>query len=344
MKGIYLLDCTLRDGGYANNWEFGEECAREFPHELADSNIDMIELGFIRNEESNAGRTVFTSVEDFKRIERRSKDKSVIYSAMIEGSEKAGTYPVDRLGTPDQTGIDLIRVCTWKRLMEEHMEYCGRVGEQGYMVSIQPTAIDQYNDEEFIALLQLANRIHPFAFYLVDTWGTQSAGEICHYALIADKYLHPETKIGYHGHNNKMQAIGCVDALLGLGLNREICIDASVMGMGRGPGNLQTEVAMEYLNHKYGKNYKIENVIGLYSKYIKDFYEKSPWGYSVYHFLSSARVLPQDFATYFKEKQYSVEAFVKFTDSLTAEEKVVFRKDFVESRLDALGLKHSESI
>lgn len=343
MKGIYLLDCTLRDGGYVNNWEFGAECIREFPRKLTDANVDIIELGFIRNEKSDASRAVFTSAEDFARL-GRNKEKGVLYSAMIEGSEKTTTYPVEKLGTPEQTGMDLIRVCTWKRLMEEHIAYCGQVREMGYMVSIQPTAIDQYNDDEFIKLLQLANGIHPFSFYLVDTWGTQSADQICHYASIADAYLEPEIKLGYHGHNNKMQAIGCVDALLRMGLDRKICIDASVMGMGRGPGNLQTEVAMDHLNRSYGKNYKIENIIELYSKYIKDFYEKAPWGYSLYHFLSADKVLSQDFGTYFKEEKYSIEDFLKFMDSLTAKEKIVFKKDFVEARLKALGIKHSESI
>ena len=338
MGKIHLLDCTLRDGGYVNNWEFGAECIREFPRRLVAANIDIMELGFIRGEAPNPQRSVFTSVEDLRKLERKPSDSSAIYSAMIVCGEKGSEYPIHKLGFPEETGIDLIRICTWKRLMEEHIEYCDNVGKLGYKVSIQPTAIDQYDDEEFIKLLRLSNEIHPFALYLVDTWGTQSAGQICHYAALADRYLDKETKLGYHGHNNKMQALNCVDAILKLGLDRDICIDSSVMGMGRGPGNLQTEVAMDYLNNNYGKSYNVRNAVELYSKYIKKFYKKFPWGYSAYHFISSRNSMSQDFATYFKEQEYSIEMFMSFVDSLKPEEKVVFRKDFVEERLKKLKL------
>lgn len=338
MAKIYLLDCTLRDGGYVNNWEFGLDCIREFPHKLTEANIDIMELGFIRDEPPNPERSVFTSAEDFGRFGKNHTKGSVLYSAMIEGNEKEKTYPVRKLGSPEETGIDLIRICTWKRLMEEHIEYCDNVGKLGYKVSIQPTAIDQYGDEEFIKLLRISNEIHPFALYLVDTWGTQSAGQICHYAALADRFLDKETKLGYHGHNNKMQALNCVDAILRLGLDRDICIDSSVMGMGRGPGNLQTEVAMDYLNSNYGKDYNIGKAISLGSKYIKMIYDKSPWGYSIYHFISSENALPQDFATYFKEQDYSIERFLAFIDTLSSSERIVFRRDFVENRLKEMNL------
>ena len=126
--------------------------------------------------------------------------------------------------------------------------------------------------------------------------------------------------------------------LLSMNLKRDVCIDSSVMGMGRGPGNLQTEVVMDFLNEKYGKTYQIEPVIDLYSRYIKKFYEESPWGYSIYHFISSKRALPQDFATYFKERDYTVEDFCKFADTLSASERIVYRQSFVEQRLKELNL------
>lgn len=338
MGKIHLLDCTLRDGGYVNNWEFGVDCIREFPHRLAKANIDIMELGFIRNETYNPERTVFTSKEDLKKLEKMSGGSSTIYSAMIVCGEKGNEYPIHKLGIPEETGIDLIRVCTWRRLMEEHIEYCDNVGKLGYKVSIQPTAIDQYNDEEFIRLLRLSNEIHPFALYLVDTWGTQSASQICHYAALADKYLDKETKLGYHGHNNKMQALNCVDAILKMGLDRDICIDSSVMGMGRGPGNLQTEVAMDYLNNNYDGKYDVKTAIGLGSSYIKKFYDRSPWGYSIYHFISSRNSMSQDFATYFKEQGYSIERFIAFIDTLSSSERVVFKRDFVENRLKEMNI------
>ena len=47
--GIKLLDCTLRDGGYINDWKFGYRTAKSIIQKLVDSNADYVEVGFLRN-------------------------------------------------------------------------------------------------------------------------------------------------------------------------------------------------------------------------------------------------------------------------------------------------------
>lgn len=338
MRRVFLLDCTLRDGGYVNDWRFGRECVCDCVKTLNLSKVDIIELGMIRKENDNPERTVFSKMEDFSYV-LSFKNENTLFSAMIEGNEPELNYPVSKLKTPKETGIDLLRICTWKRLMKEHIDYCKEIANLGYKISIQPTAIDQYSDDEFIELCKLANTFKPFSLYLVDTWGTQNSKQIVHYAKLADAYLNKDIKLGYHGHNNKMQAINCVEALFNLKLNRDVCFDSSIMGMGRGPGNLQTEVLMDFLN-KLGidKHYDINGPLHLYSKYISKFYEQFGWGYSIYHFISANNALPQDFATFFKEQNYSIEDFIVFINSLTSKEKVVFKKDFVEKRLKELNI------
>ena len=220
--------------------------------------------------------------------------------------------------------------------MREHIEYCKQVEKQGYRVSIQPTAVEQYNRQEFIELLKTSNDIHPYAVYIVDTWGTQSSFQICRFAELAEKYLDSDIKIGYHGHNNKMQALSCAEAVIKMGLSHDICLDASVMGMGRGIGNLQTEVIMEYLNENFDKHYDYLKTAMLYEKWLKKFYEENPWGYSMYHYLSALYSCPQDFATYFKQNRIGENVFLKFLEGLSAQEKVVFNKEFVEGRLEEM--------
>ena len=46
MKNINILDCTLRDGGYHNNWDFSKEVVTEYLKTMSSLNIDYIELGF----------------------------------------------------------------------------------------------------------------------------------------------------------------------------------------------------------------------------------------------------------------------------------------------------------
>lgn len=338
MRDIYLLDCTLRDGGYINNWEFGNEAIIQIKKGLEDAQIDIIELGFFRNEPWDKNRSVFSGAEDVGQL-MRIKKPGVIYSAMIEPRDPDSLYPIERLLTPRDSGIDYMRVCIWKRLMKEHMAYCKKIGERGYRISIQPTEVGQYSRQEFIDLLKMANDVDPFALYIVDTWGTQSSSQVCRYVELADKYLNPEIKIGYHGHNNKMQALSCAEAVIKMNTAHDICLDASIMGMGRGIGNLQTEVIMEYLNENYEKHYDCKKMILLYEKYLKKFYDNTPWGYSMYHYMSALYNCSQDFATYFKQNNISEGVFLEFLESLQPQEKIVFRKEFVEKRLNEMERK-----
>ena len=337
MGNIYLLDCTLRDGGYVNNWAFGRDAIQCVKAGLEQAGADIIELGFIRNEAANPDRSVFSDGADIRRRFHGTNRKAV-YSAMIEPKEPEQCYPVKLLGTPLESGIDLIRICTWKRLTKEHLAYCRAAADMGYRVSIQPTAVGQYNLEEFTQLLKQAGEIHPFSFYIVDTWGTQSPVQICRYLELAERYLDRDVKIGYHGHNNKMQALSCAQAAIGMGLSHDLCIDASIMGMGRGAGNLQMEVIMDYLNETADGKYDPIVLVDLYTNYLQKFFAAAPWGYSLYHYLGAQYNCSQDFATYFKEKNYGEGIYHKFLDSLSAAEKIVFRAAFVEARLKELGL------
>lgn len=49
MANTKLLDCTLRDGGYVNNWRWGFSAARDIIATLTRAGVDIVEVGFLRN-------------------------------------------------------------------------------------------------------------------------------------------------------------------------------------------------------------------------------------------------------------------------------------------------------
>ena len=56
MENVKLLDCTLRDGGFTNNWNFGLGTIKNIISRLDKAKVDIIEIGFIdqnRSEDSN---------------------------------------------------------------------------------------------------------------------------------------------------------------------------------------------------------------------------------------------------------------------------------------------------
>lgn len=325
---INLLDCTLRDGGYVNNWDFGYTNIIGILKGLENSNINIIELGFLRDEEENNNKTSFASIQSINKLLK--KKKNIIYSAMIEAFNP---YPINKIQPCTKSGIDLIRICVWKRLLKEHLEYCQQVKLKGYPITIQPSRVEQYSNSEFIELIKKSNELRPYAVYVVDTWGTQSSEQIKKYLELADKYLDKDVKLGYHGHNNKMQALSCAQTVLNMKLNHELCLDSSIFGMGRGAGNLNTEIIAEYLNESLNTNFDTLEIFKTFYKYIQPIYKKYPWGYSFYYFLSSITGCNPNFATYFKENNIDVNLFSNFLNTLTEKEKIVCNPDFINNRL-----------
>lgn len=332
MNRLMLLDCTLRDGGYVNNWCFGQQNIDNIVHALEKSGVNILELGFLRDEPFNPNSSNLPNIESADRL-LSQKREGLVYSAMLEAFNP---YPLDKLSRHRDGGIDLIRVCIWKRCLEEHMAYCKTVADKGYRITIQPSRVEQYNDDEFIDMLKRSNELNPFAVYVVDTWGTQSPIQICHYLELADKYLDADIKIGYHGHNNKLQALSCAKSAIEMNLDRDLCIDSSIMGMGRGAGNLNTEIIMEYLNAFSATKYDVNKVVDVFNSSLREIYHTTPWGYSMYYFLCSINECNPNYATFFSDNSLSEELFLRFLRSLTDNEKIVFSKEFAAERASSL--------
>ena len=51
MGFLKVLDCTLRDGGYCNEWRFGNRNTKTIAASLVEANVDIVELGFLTPEE-----------------------------------------------------------------------------------------------------------------------------------------------------------------------------------------------------------------------------------------------------------------------------------------------------
>lgn len=338
MGKISLLDCTLRDGGYVNNWQFGFDNIKGILNGLAASDVGFLEIGFLRDETYQSDRSVFSRSEEI----RRAIDgvNGVKFAAMIEAKEDVTKhFPLEKVALLKESGLDLIRIMAWEWKLEEHLEYCKKVKDFGLDISIQPTSVVDYTDDRFIELLEMTNEIKPFSLYIVDTWGTEMPHKIRHLVELADRILSPDIALGYHGHNNKMQGLACLETILEMNLSRDVLCDVSIGGMGKGPGNLQTEVVADLLNEEYNGKYDVDRLCDLYAKNVRVFFQDSPWGYSLYHFIGSKNLVTQNFATYFRNMGYGEDVFYQFVKSLKGREKVVFNKDFTENRLKELGLK-----
>ena len=78
MNNIQVLDCTLRDGGYCNEWRFGFENTKRIISGLVESNIEIIECGFLTNRvKHDSDVTKYTSIEEVAQVIPDNRGKTV---------------------------------------------------------------------------------------------------------------------------------------------------------------------------------------------------------------------------------------------------------------------------
>ena len=334
MNKIKLLDCTLRDGGYVNDWKFGQAAIMDIKLKLEDSGADIIELGFLKDEPENPDRTIYKSVGQITPFIGKKKP-GISYAAMIDVQ---GRIPIEMVAARNLDTIDIIRVIVWKRTLETDIFYCKQIVERGYRLCVQPARVDQYSDSEFVEMLRLFEPLDPLAIYVVDSWGTQNINSLAHYFDLADSTMKADIALGYHGHNNLQQAFGVAESFLGGFPSRAKIIDASIFGIGRGAGNLNTETIALLLNRSFAGKYEYSPLIEMYDKYIKVIYENSKWGYSLPLYITAANNCNPEYALYCEKLGLSNIEIASVIKSLSRDEKTRYNSNNIDTALIKLGL------
>lgn len=324
MKNVNLLDCTLRDGGYINDWNFGYHAIISIIEKLGQTGIEIIEVGFIKGNDYNPDKTLFPDTDCCKRV-LINKNPKVQYVGMLDMS---APVPFERIKPRTKDSIDGIRVIFKKNRMNEAYEYCQYIKKQGYSLYVNFVSTDAYTDKEFIEGIEKFNTLKPYGVSIVDTFGLLKKRQLTHLVSIADNNLDKDIKLCYHAHNNLQQAFGNAEAMVEMLTKRDIVIDACVFGMGRGAGNLNLELFAEYMNENYGKNYLISPMLEVMDEHLQPFYKDKFWGYSLPLYLSASYGCHPNYAIYLAEKNtLSEKAFSELLQGISNEDKQVFSKD-----------------
>ena len=167
MSRINLLDCTLRDGGYVNDWHFGRDAIFNIGKKIVLAGIEYFEIGFVRECEYSKDYSLFDG-NDSVRDMIAPKNPDTHYVGMIDMGRP---IPLEKLGKRVPDGFDVFRVIFKKSKIEEAYNYIQELEKLGYDVFAQAVGTDNYTDSEFIALIEKFNRLPIKAFYIVDSFG-----------------------------------------------------------------------------------------------------------------------------------------------------------------------------
>ena len=327
MRKIYLMDCTLRDGGYINDWRFGEETIKGVCRLLASTGIELMEVGFLKGDVYDRDRTMFPDIPSITPM-IAPKSKNMIYAAMLDMS---APVPIERIIDRTEDSVDAIKVIFKKNKIEEAYRYCQRIKEAGYILYVNFVGTDLYTDREFIDGIERFNSLKPFAMSIVDSFGLIKRKQFLRLAYLADNNMDEGIVLGYHAHNNLQLAFGNAEALVEMGLKRDLSIDACVFGMGRGAGNLNLELFAEYMNENHGTDYRVEPMLEIMDRYLQDIYRKRFWGYSLPFYLSASRGCHPNYAIYLEQKDsLTVKSFDELLKSIEPEDRASFSKEKAE--------------
>ena len=256
---IELLDCTIRDGGYINNWNYSLEQVKDCYKAVTYANYDYFEIGFKTDKSivKNKGRWYY-SIEDDVKIVKDSLKNGCKIAVLI----KPGEMNIENIPNKNNSSIDLYRVLVNREnkkldknlsfyTFENIIECCNLAKaliSKGYEVTINIGCFDTITHTEIKMLAENITKIDGLkCFYLADTYGS---GTIKNIPIQLHKFYYEFDKynsnihFGFHCHNNNEDALNKTTTAIYHGCTM---IDSCIGGLGRGAGNLKSEQLMSYL-------------------------------------------------------------------------------------------------
>ncbi len=292
-----LLDCTLRDGGHVNKAMFGRANICQIIEGLTEAKMDFIELGFLRDGTFSPDQALYNDVSQIYEL-LPEKQGSGEYTVMI----RPDWYDIRQLSVSDGR-ISTIRFAFYYkdyRLMEE---YSRIAVSQGYRFICNPVNILGYPDEQLKELLSRINALHPEQLTMVDTYGSMTFSKLHHLYGMIEERLDKDIRIGLHLHENQSLSFGLAQEFLRIkDSGRAAVIDASLLGMGRIPGNLCIELIADYMNETFGRCYQMDKLYQLIGDQIQPIKEKIPWGYSPAYYITAKYGMHRSYAEWLLEK------------------------------------------
>ncbi len=323
MSHVSVLDCTIRDGGLVNGWDFSQEFVADLYRSLSLANVDVMEVGYKNSPKlvtvDNAGPWAFLDEGLLK--ETITKKTNTKLSALVD----IGRVDENDILPREKSLLDLIRVACYAKDVDKAIDLVNKFHDMGYETSVNLMAVSTVPDREVNEALAMLSRCPVDMVYVVDSFGSLYPSDIIHLVRKFQTYL-PEKVIGMHTHNNLQLAFA--NTLTGAQQGARF-LDSSVFGMGRAAGNCPTELLVGHLEGSTegsieGSRYSLLPILDILERRFVPLRNEVEWGYTI----------PYAITGLFDEHPRSAilqrqgpdkDQYVDFYEKLTDEESVASR-------------------
>jgi len=278
---IKVVDCTIRDGGLINNWDFSLEMVRDVYLALSKAGVDYMETGY------KADKSIFPPSESGM---WRYCDEPLLRE-MVDGTPSdmgiatmvdVGRVNLDDILPKTESVIDLYRVATYVQDIDKAIFIANHCHDKGYKTTINIMAISKalLSDLEE-ALRQVEAETQVLACYVVDSFGALYCEQI---ELLVKTYRqHLKTReVGVHAHNN--QQLAYANTIEGI-IHDANFVDATIYGIGRAAGNCPLELLLSFLKNP---KFDVRPIFDVISKWFIPLSKKEEWGYLIPYMITGS--------------------------------------------------------
>jgi 4-hydroxy 2-oxovalerate aldolase len=272
-----IIDCTIRDGGLVNNWDFSVEFVQDLYDGLSAAGVEYMEIGY-----KNSARLLNATepnpwrfLDDHFLKEILPEKKFTKLSALVD----IGRVDPNDVLPREESMLDMIRVACYIREVDKGLELVQMFHDLGYETSLNIMALSSVPEHQLIEAFEMVKKSPVDVVYIVDSFGSLDPKDIEHQVKKFKEML-PNKELGIHTHNNMQLAFANTLAAMRNGVT---FLDSSVYGMGRAAGNCNTELLVSYIQKA---SYEMKPVLGVIEKHMLEMREKWEWGYIIPYMIS----------------------------------------------------------
>ncbi|MEV0131397.1 hypothetical protein AB0H83_23400 [Dactylosporangium sp. NPDC050688] len=240
LPGVHVLDVTLRDGGFETDFHWPCDVIMTHPAAVGPVGVDVVELGYLGGVPLEHGVAV-AGVGAHLRPEHLAAARfdGVRLAAMVHPTALDSGSGLDVDAYAD-AGLDLIRLVYHPDWLDPIARLAGRAHEAGLRVSVNIALASRYRPGELAEhAARIADATEPDVLYVADTCGALDPAQVTKF--VAAVRAVTDVPVGFHAHD--FLSFGYANALAAV-VSGARWLDVSVLGLGRGGGNLSAELVL----------------------------------------------------------------------------------------------------